>query len=66
MNRKIVWKIDLKQYNLLSNQVKKEIINAVESGEKKEDVAAEYKISRSTLSTFLWQEDEIWNCSIDN
>lgn len=39
--------------------VKLEIINRVERGEKKSDVAAAYKIPRSTLSTILKNKAEI-------
>lgn len=48
-----------KQWQALPLSDKVEIISCVEHGEKKSDVAAAYKIPRSTLSTILKNKSAI-------
>lgn len=50
MSRK---KITVKQYTSLTNREKKDIIEAVERGEKKKSVAEEFGIPKSILYYFL-------------
>lgn len=46
-----------RKYRSLSTNQKKEVIEAVEAGEKQADVAAQFKVGRSTISMILKKKD---------
>lgn len=65
MSEKKVEKVAVKKYTSLTYRQKKEIIDAVESGEKRRDVAIKFGIPKSTLATFLKQKDKICSSTLD-